>query len=327
LPTFYHVILVGELAMLMQKAQKTYSMMLKNLSLIAAAAVAVCTFFAATPAKAVVVDYASCISSPLPNQPRLPFYSFRVLPSNGTATGGFDAYFWRESCTSKPNLNLLMMHIIPFQGNVPQVCPSNFQLIQFGTLYEDLQLYPSPATADPVVCGPIYLPTTYVLGQAPIVKGRFNETGPMTIGFAIGNLLGSVSLPGGAAFPTAASSTVNYSDMWWNPEQSGWGMSVIQSPSRNMFVVWYTYETVGTEQKSAWIVMPGGEWTDATTFKGKLYKTVGGALPTSSTFNPNDVTRIPFGDGEFKFTDSANAKFSFTTPSGKGEKSITRQAY
>lgn len=313
--------------MLIQKAQKTYSMLLKNLTLIAASAAAVCTFFAATPAVAVVVDYASCISSPLPNQPRVPFNSFRVQRSNGTATGGFDAYFWREPCAGKPNLNLLMMHIVPFQDQVPQVCPSNFQLIQFGSLFEDLQLYPSPSTGAGVVCGPIYYPTTYVLGQAPSVKARFNETGAMNVGFVIGNLLGSVGIPAGAAAPIAASSTVNYSDMWWNPEQSGWGMSVIQSPSRNMFVVWYTYETVGTEQKSAWIVMPGGEWTDAVTFKGKLYKTIGGALPTSATFNPDDVTRIPFGDGEFKFIDSANAKFSFTTPTGKGEKTITRQAY
>ena len=80
--------------MLIQKAQNTFSSVLKNITFIAAAAASVCTFFIAAPAKAVVVDYASCIASPLPSQPRFPFQSFRVQPSNGTATGGFDAYFF-----------------------------------------------------------------------------------------------------------------------------------------------------------------------------------------------------------------------------------------
>jgi len=37
------------------------------------------------------------------------------------------------------------------------------------------------------------------------------------------------------ALPAAAQSVpaANYSDMWWNPGESGWGISITQHPSTN----------------------------------------------------------------------------------------------
>jgi hypothetical protein len=71
---------------------------------------------------------------------------------------------------------------------------------------------------------------------------------------------------------SAAAPTVDYTDLWWNPTESGWGLNLIQHPSRAIFGVWYTYELDGTR---TWFVMPGGSWTSADTFTGALYATNG----------------------------------------------------
>ena len=46
------------------------------------------------------------------------------------------------------------------------------------------------------------------------------------------------------AVPAAAQSVpaANYTDMWWNPSESGWGISFAQHASNQVFAVWYTYD-------------------------------------------------------------------------------------
>ena len=64
--------------------------------------------------------------------------------------------------------------------------------------------------------------------------------------------------------PAAAQSVpaANYSDMWWNPAESGWGISIAQHASTNqVFAVWYTYDprepASSGRFKPLWLVMPG----------------------------------------------------------------------
>ena len=101
------------------------------------------------------------------------------------------------------------------------------------------------------------------------------------------------------AIPAAGQSTpaANYTDMWWNAAESGWGVSFAQhAGTHQVFAVWYTYdprEESAGRNKPLWIVMPGGRWTTATTFAGDLYAATG--PDPRGAFNPQLVTRTRVG--------------------------------
>ena len=46
----------------------------------------------------------------------------------------------------------------------------------------------------------------------------------------------------------------NYSDMWWSPSESGWGITIADHETQ-LFAVWYTYDTDGSP---LWFTIPGG---------------------------------------------------------------------
>ena len=54
----------------------------------------------------------------------------------------------------------------------------------------------------------------------------------------------------------------NYTDMWWNAEQSGWGVSFVQHSTNQVYAVWYTYDPVSPilrrPVQAIWLVMAGG---------------------------------------------------------------------
>ena len=44
----------------------------------------------------------------------------------------------------------------------------------------------------------------------------------------------------------------NYTDLWWNADESGWGVTLVHQNDK-VFGVWYVYDASG---KPLWIVMP-----------------------------------------------------------------------
>jgi hypothetical protein len=124
--------------------------------------------------------------------------------------------------------------------------------------------------------------------------------------------------------PDAASAT-NYQDLWWNPSESGWGLSINQQ-YRTLFAVWYAY---GTNGQPVWYVMPGGSWTASNTYSGTVYRT--SAAPTTflegGTLNANTVTRTPVGSMALTFTSSTSATMGFSIDGVTGTKAIARQPF
>src|SRR5436190_10818074 len=110
------------------------------------------------------------------------------------------------------------------------------------------------------------------------------------------------------AFPVAAQSTpaANYTDMWWNPGESGWGVSIMQHTTTNqVYAVWYTYDpretdTASGQFKPLWIVMAGGNWTTPTTLTGPVYVTNG--RPFSQPGSSTTVTSV--GTFTFNFSNA-----------------------
>jgi lysyl endopeptidase len=119
-------------------------------------------------------------------------------------------------------------------------------------------------------------------------------------------------------------SAIDYSDLWWNPNESGWGLNVVQHASRNIFAVWFTYDASGSPR---WFVIPGGTWNAATnTFTAKMYQTSGPAASTA-TFNPSLVNAPQVGNATITFTDANNGTFAYSVNGVFGSKVITRQPY
>jgi hypothetical protein len=114
----------------------------------------------------------------------------------------------------------------------------------------------------------------------------------------------------------------NYTDLWWNAAESGWGLSISQQ-YRTLFAVWYAYAPNG---QPTWYVLPGGSWISPDTYSGTLYRT--SAAPGSlSAFNAASVARSVVGSMTLKFTSSNTATMTYTVEGASGSKSISRQPF
>jgi hypothetical protein len=149
------------------------------------------------------------------------------------------------------------------------------------------------------------------------------------------------------SFPAAAqvAPAANYTDMWYLPAESGWGVSFTQHTGSNqVFAVWYTYDprlpdpTAAGSSKPLWIVMPGGTWTTPTSITGPVFVTNG--QPFSQSGSNTGATQV--GSFTFSFSGTANGTFSyniappaglpasdpaFGLPAFSGTKGIARQSF
>ena len=65
----------------------------------------------------------------------------------------------------------------------------------------------------------------------------------------------------------------NYSDIWWNPAESGWGLTIADH-GPVAFVVWYTYDT---DNQPTWFTLTGTFTNNRKNFSGDLIRTTGPA--------------------------------------------------
>lgn len=124
--------------------------------------------------------------------------------------------------------------------------------------------------------------------------------------------------------PAAPALAADYTDIWWNPAESGWGVSITQQ-FQTLFAVWYAY---GPDGQSTWYVLPGGAWTAGDTYSGTLYRTASVPVPfIGRSFDPAAVTRTPVGTLALRFLNGASAVMTWTIDGAAGSKAITRQAF
>jgi hypothetical protein len=150
------------------------------------------------------------------------------------------------------------------------------------------------------------------------------------------------------ALPAAAQSVApqeNWSDMWYDSAESGWGLSFTQHAGSNqVFAVWYTYDPREADPlgqfKPLWIVMPGGTWTTPTRITGPVYVLTG--PPVTQAFTSTPIKLDSVGTFTISFTDSGTGTFNydvkppagvvsgspaFNLPAMSGTKPITRQSF
>ncbi len=121
----------------------------------------------------------------------------------------------------------------------------------------------------------------------------------------------------GSPYPQA-----NYTDMWWNPNESGWGMSIQQHASGRLLAVWLVYDEMGAP---TWYSLQPGAWSDATTYAGPIY-TYTGARSTDA-FIPDGVAGEIAGAGVLTFSDFANGTFSYQIGEISAVRKFTRMEF
>jgi hypothetical protein len=131
----------------------------------------------------------------------------------------------------------------------------------------------------------------------------------------------------GVAFAMPARATtysVDFSDIWWNAAESGWGINVIQSND----VIFATMFVYGPDNTARWYsatlrpVSP--QPTGLTRFTGALIRTTGPWFG-APVFNPNTVTVATVGAMTLSFNSPVTGTLVYDVDTVRVTKEITRQ--
>jgi hypothetical protein len=128
--------------------------------------------------------------------------------------------------------------------------------------------------------------------------------------------------PALAPFLAAGSTAPNYTALWWNPSESGWGINLTHQADI-LFATLFTYDEDG---QAMWLVasnlaaQPGG------TFAGELYRLTGPPF-FQSPWNPAGTVLTTVGTMSVGFSDASNGTLIYTFNGATVTKAITRQIF
>ncbi len=116
----------------------------------------------------------------------------------------------------------------------------------------------------------------------------------------------------------AGAPAVDYSDLWWNPAESGWGVALTQQ-SGTISATWYAYDADGLP---VWYSAP------ACTMAGQgcsadVYQATGGT-PFTSVWNGSGLAKTAVGSVSFAFTDAGNGTMTYMINGVAGSRAISR---
>ena len=175
-------------------------------------------------------------------------------------------------------------------------------------------------TASCLVCN--YPITTFVeLGRLP--AGTYNVTIVNSSGFIRSTQQLAVSdhsPPGPYVLPALAFPLGNYTDQWWDPDESGWGIAITQHVGGLLFATWAVY---GPDTKPVWYTLQPGSWTAYNTYSGPVYRTTGPYFGGNYAAGPA-VTQTPAGTATLTFLAPAQGTLQFNVDGASGTKPITR---
>jgi hypothetical protein len=116
------------------------------------------------------------------------------------------------------------------------------------------------------------------------------------------------------------------SDLWWNPNESGWGVNIIQQ-SDVLFATFFLY---GTDGRARWYVASDMRCPHVPTdfhmdCAGMLYETSG--PPVGPNFDSRAVTRRAVGTATFEYGRPSPGLFTYTIDGVTVEKRVVRQTW
>ncbi len=120
--------------------------------------------------------------------------------------------------------------------------------------------------------------------------------------------------------PPAAN--LNYTALWWNPNESGWGVNFTHQGDI-IFATLFTYDANGD---STWYVMSdGARQGTSQTFSGTLYQTRG--LAFYAPYQSNSTTIASVGTMTVTFTGADTASLTYSVNGSTVVKTIQKQVY
>ncbi len=122
---------------------------------------------------------------------------------------------------------------------------------------------------------------------------------------------------------------LDYTGLWWNPAESGWGLTITQENDK-LFAAWYVYDPAG---RAAWYTLQPGSWEIVAAgqpglpltnfaYTGPVYKTTGPYW--ANPFSPSSVSTTQVGTGKLTFTSYNQVRFDYTIEGITGSKNIVR---
>jgi hypothetical protein len=138
----------------------------------------------------------------------------------------------------------------------------------------------------------------------------------------------TLSLLAGTCGPALATTFSNdVTDLWWNPDESGWGVNLIQQ-SNVVFATFFVYDSLGQPH---WYVASDMRAENVPTdrpyeFSGALYETTGPAF-SAPVFNPAAVTRRQVGSANFEFIPPDTGTLTYSVDGVSVTKQVRRQTW
>ena len=117
-------------------------------------------------------------------------------------------------------------------------------------------------------------------------------------------------------------SASNYTDMWWNSAESGWGINVTQQGD----VIFATLFTYAPNRQGTWYVLANGPKQADGSFVGDLYRTTGPAF-NAVPFSPTAVNVFKVGTMRLRFTSGTTGTLDYSVDGVPVTKSIIRQEF
>ncbi|MGZ5685236.1 MAG: hypothetical protein ACXWG9_14020, partial [Usitatibacter sp.] len=126
----------------------------------------------------------------------------------------------------------------------------------------------------------------------------------------------------GFAFPASATTySTDYTDLWWNSNENGWGVNVIQQYD-TLFATLYVYDASNSPR---WYVASGLTPSGTGVFTGTLYQTTGPVF--SGAWNPAAVSVTSVGTMTFSFNSPVTGTLTYTVNNSSVTKQITRYTF
>jgi alpha-tubulin suppressor-like RCC1 family protein len=119
----------------------------------------------------------------------------------------------------------------------------------------------------------------------------------------------------------AAPPAVDYSDLWWNASESGWGVALTQQFG-TIFATLYSYDNGG---KPRWYVASNCPMV-SNSCTGDLYQVSGGSSPNVQWNDAGKVVK-KVGSARFTFSGNGSGTMNYDINGATGTKVITRQAF
>jgi hypothetical protein len=123
----------------------------------------------------------------------------------------------------------------------------------------------------------------------------------------------------------ATTYSTDFTDLWFNPSESGWGLNLIQQ-NQTMFGTLFVYDTTTAPHWYVASDLEPAQNGNTTTWTGTLFSTTGPYFGAAS-FNPNSVTSSVVGTMNITFTSDTTASLFYTVNGATITKTIQRQTF